>query len=119
MKHIDIFKDEQPITDEDIKHLEDKGLIVKKEVAIQGGPRDGHTQTNRTAGEVVCQKAFYKALNTAKVGQKDARQLLIIEAGRKGGSRNSHVQKLVNLAFFDDKMEILSKVEKFGDGIAT
>lgn len=119
MKKIDIFQDEQPVTDKDIKRLESMGLLVKKEVPIQGGPRAGHTQTNRTAGEVVCQKALYRAFQQAKITQKDARKLLIIEAGRKGGSRNSHVQKLLNLAFFDDKMAVLKKVEKFGDGIAS
>jgi|DEB0MinimDraft_6_1074348.scaffolds.fasta_scaffold00032_33 hypothetical protein len=119
MKTIDIFKNDQPITDKDIARLESKGLLVKKEVPIDGGPRDGHTQTNKTAGQVVCQKALYRAFNQAKVTQKDARQLLIIEAGRKGGSRNSHVQKLLNVCFFDDKVEVMEKVEKFGDGIAS
>lgn len=119
MKAIDIFKNDQPITDKDITRLESKGLLVKKEVPIDGGPRDGHTQTNKTAGQVVCQKALYRAFNQAKVTQKDARQLLIIEAGRKGGSRNSHVQKLLNVCFFDDKMDVLKKVERFGDGVAS
>ena len=113
-----IFKDVQPITDEDIAHLENKGFLVKPQVTIKGGPRSGHTQTNRNAGEVVCHRAFYDALGKGTTTQRDARQLLLIEAGRKGGSRNSHVQKLLNLAFFEDKMEAMGIIEKFGDGVA-
>lgn len=114
-----LFPEEQPITDKDIARLEKKGLLVPSQSTINGGPRDGHVQTNRTAGELVCHKAFYKALSKGTVNQKDARQLLLIEAGRKTGSRNSHVQKLVALAFFDEKMKAIRIIEKFGDGIAT
>lgn len=113
----DLFPDVQPITPDDIQRLEKKGLLVKKHVEIQTGPQAGHKQTIKSGGNVIGQRGLFSALNLAKITQKDARQMLIIEAQREGGSRNGHVLKLANLAFFDEKMEAIRKAEAFGEGV--
>lgn len=115
---IDLFPDVQPITPEDIQRLEKKGLLVREHVEIKTGPQAGHKQTIKSGGNVIGQRGLFSALNLAKITQKDARQMLVIEAQREGGSRNGHVLKLANLAFFDEKMEVIKKAEKFGDGVA-
>ena len=112
-----LFPDQKPITQADRIELEKMGLLVP-EKSQYTGQREGQEQTNKSAGQVISYRPFYKALQTAKVTQEVARKLLVIEANRPEGPRNTHVLKLSALSFFDEKMNTIRKVENYGKKIA-
>ena len=109
MKYPELFKDQPEITPEVLQDLESRGLIVS-EKSEHRGERRRTSVTNATAGEVVGYSLLAAKLKDGEISQEDARVLLVIEATRPKGPRETHISRLVTNAFAFDKMQVQRRI---------
>lgn len=112
MKYPILFENQPEITPELLERLESRGLIVPAKSTHKGERRTAEV-SNPTAGEVIGYSLLAKRLKEGAIDQTDARVLLIIEATREKGPRETHISRLVTNAFISDKTKLLDKVEKW------
>lgn len=116
-KEIKLFDKQPKLTNSHIQDLTERGLLVAPKT-----PRQRHAKgdnetvvndeiTNPTAGEVVSYRPLDAALRAGKVSQDDARRLLAIETLRPNGRpRQSHISRLLVVAFAKDKTTVLERI---------
>lgn len=110
---IKLFKHQPELTEKHIENLTKRGLLVP-EKSPRKRPNCKDEITNPTAGEVVGYFNLNKVLKAGKVSQDDARRLLAIETVRTNGRpRQSHINRLIIVAFSKDKSVVLDKIEKY------
>lgn len=109
---IKLFKSQPKLNKVAILGLTNRGLLVP-----QKSPRQRATCTdeitNSNAGEVVSYRPLDQLLRGGKISQDDARRLLVIEATRQNGRpRQSHISRLMVVAFAEDKTAVLDRIEE-------
>lgn len=112
MKFPKLFENQPSLEAEDLEKLTKKGFLVPDKITrTRAGVCDEVAQ--QAAGEVVCYPHLANALKDGKVTQDDARRLLAIEAVRGNGRpRNSHISRLMVVAFSHDKMRAMDKINQ-------
>lgn len=111
-KEIKLFDDQPELTQADIDRLTQIGLLVPAK-SPRKRPNCGDEITNPTAGEVVSYRPLDEALRKRLVNQEDARRLLAIETARPNGHpRESHILRLMVVAFSNDKGKALAKIKE-------
>lgn len=110
---IKLFKHQPALTDGDIQSLTKRGLLVPAK-SPRERPNCKDEITNATVGEVVAYGKLSGFLKRNKITQIDARRLLAIETIRPNGRpRQSHIDRLILVAFSKDKNSVLIKIEKY------
>lgn len=110
MDYPKIFDKQPKITKALLSDLEKRGLIVAAK-SLHKSERRTAEVTNPTAGEVVGYSLLAKKLRDGEISQGDARLLLVIEATREKGPRETHVTRLASNAFTTEKEKVLEQVE--------
>lgn len=116
-----LFDGQPKITKKLLADFEKRGLIVPEKSQHNVNPGKPNTRGGRQtsvvknckAGEVVGYNLLANKLRDGEISQEDARLLLCIEATRDGGPRETHVSRLVIMAFSTDKKGVLRKVEQW------
>ena len=99
------FAEEVP-TECTLTDMVDRGLIVPATSTRTTGEHVDDL-TNATAGDVVSYKPLAALLRDNLITQDDARVMLWLEANRRSGEpRESHVNRLLVVAFAETKSEI-------------
>lgn len=112
MKYPKLFDKQPQINKPLLADLEKRGLIVSAKSTHKSERRVAEV-TNPTAGEVIGYSLLAKKFRDGEISQLDARILLVIEATRAKGPRETHIARLVSNAFTADKGKALSKVESW------
>lgn len=114
LKDIKLFDKQPKINQSHIDELTINGFIVPSKT-----PRDRGTQgvkdeiTNPTVGDVVSYGPLDALLKKRLLNQDDARRLLVVETLRENGRpRQSHIARLMVVAFASDKNAVLDKIDK-------
>lgn len=105
--------DKQPTLDKsDFEKLRILGLLVpEKTPRIRSKQNVADEITNPTAGEVVSYSALDRALQKKLISQDNARRLLVIETVRTSGTpRETHIRRLMVVAFAGDKSKVEEKI---------
>ena len=112
-----LFNRQPRMTKAAITDLEQRGLLVAEKT--QRCPEYKHKQsceyevTNQTAGDVVGYIPLSKAIKRNEISQEDARRLLVIEALRKNGKpRQTHIARLMVVAYATSKSQITNRIEQ-------
>jgi hypothetical protein len=109
-----LFDHQKAITPARVMELQSLGLVVPDKT-MHTGDRRSASVTNRTAGEVVGYSILADKLKHGEIDQATARDLLSIEAARKGGPRDTHLARLLANAYVSEKTQILEKVSQWGE----
>ena len=114
MKYPKLFKKQKmpDITEKVFDNLVKQGLVVAETTTHESEKRVAEV-SNPTAGQVVGYGLLAEKLKQGYVTQTEARQLLCIEAARPNGARETHIARLINIAFMQDKNEILEAIENY------
>lgn len=107
-----IFDKQPEITPELLKDFETRGLLVPAKTTHKSDRRVAQV-TNPTGGEVVGYSLLAKKLRDGEVSPDDARALLVIEATREKGPRDTHIPRLITRAFTADKEHALEQVDSW------
>lgn len=115
MKFPKLFKNQPKITRETLIDFKARGLITSQKSLHESKRRTVYV-ANPSAGDVVGYLQLANKLKANEITQKDARLLLAIEATREKGPRQSHIDRLILVAFADDRAEVLNKIKQFSNG---
>lgn len=107
-----LFDDQPEITPELLADLQARGLIVPEKSLHQSDRRTAEV-SNPTAGEVIGYSLLARKFKAGEITQEDARVLLVIEATRAKGARETHISRLLANAYVQDKARIMIEVQKW------
>ena len=111
MQYPKLFSSQPEITPELLENLEKKGFIVPA-TSINDNKLRVAEVTNPTAGDVVGYVSLSVTMRNG-LSQTDAQALVVIEATRKGGPRESHINRLISFIFNSGKKKVKKKVEEW------
>jgi len=112
MDYPKLFDDQPEINEGLLADLEARGLIVP-EKSLHKSDRRTAEVSNPTAGEVIGYSLLACKFKAGEITQEDARVLLVIEATRAKGPRETHVSRLLANAFVSDRTKIMVEVQKW------
>jgi hypothetical protein len=113
LKYPILFDHQKEITSARVEKLKALGLVVPDNT-LHGGDRRTTNVKNPTAGEVVGYSILARKFKDGEITQELARDLLSIEAARKGGPRETHTARLLANSYGTEKINIVKKVLQWG-----